>query len=347
METIMNAIINCLTQHAVDSIQLLVEDFDARAAKRLLTTHLEPAHFAMPIHDSSVEAKLMAWCRTNEDITTATAFLRFEDTRTMIGIARVLARTHINRQGVANVRQGARWPEQSPRVVDLFDLISDEEDLRRWTDFHSLIDSWLTLAYRYDAPDIGKDCRFSNEDIICLEKLRTYSTDQVRTLSTKEMTKLCGNIGWARVVLGFFTGLHYFEDRFEFRAENIWKTVDNARTASQIDALSLDAQRHIREFGPRLAPSFFADLGNANFVKADTHVTDVVSASLKLPSKAGAQQSIDFVRDLAESIGCTPRAIDKLMYLACSGKFYLSGIKLTKAQALRRKRQLLESLQRL
>ena len=343
----MNSIINCLTKHAVESIQLLVADLDARAANRLLTAHLEPAHFAMPIHDLSIEAMLMAWCRADEDIANATSFLRFENTRTMTGIARVLARTHINRQGVANIRQGARWPVQSPRVVDLFTLIPNEESLRRWTDYHSLIDSWLTLAYRYDSPDVGDDCRFRSEDIKCIEKLRTLSTDQVRSFTANKIADQCGNIGWARVVLGFFTGLLYLEERFEFRAENIWKAVDNAQTASQVDALSRDAQRNIREFGPRLAPSFFADLGSANFVKADTHVTDVVSAALKLQSEAGAQQSIDFVRDLAQSIGCTPRAIDKLMYLACSGKFYLSGIELSKKQALGRKRQLLESLRRL
>lgn len=343
----MNAIINCLTEHAVESIQLLVDNLDARAAKRMLTVHLDPAHFAMPIHDSSTELMLMEWCRSNEGIAKATTFLKFEDTRKISGIARVLARTHINRQGVANVRQGARWPEQSPRVVDLFTLIPDEESLRRWTDYHSLIDSWLTLAHLYDAPNISEDCRFRPRDIECLEKLSTLSTDQARSLSTKKTAELCGNIGWSRVVLGFFTGLLYLEERFEFRAENIWKAVENARTASQVDSLSRDAQIHIREFGPRLAPSFFADLGSVNFVKADTHVTDVVSAALKLPGKAGAQQSIDFVRNLAQSIDCTPRAIDKLMYLACSGKYYLSEIKLSKAQALGRKRQLLESLRRL
>lgn len=343
----MNAIISCLIQHGVESIQLLVGGLDQRAAKRLLTVHLEPAHFAMPIHDPAVEARLMAWCRGDEDIAAASAFLRLEDTRTMTGISRVMARTHINRQGVANVRQGARWPVQSPRVVDLFDLAPDEESLRRWTDYHSLIESWLALARRYEAADIGEDRRFRPSDIQCLEKLATLSVAQARSLTARQAAQLCGNIGWARVVLGFFTGLLYLENRFEFRADKVWEAIDNARTAAQVDALSRDAQRQVREFGPRLAPSFFADLGGANFVKADTHVTDVVSAALKLPGDAGAQESIDFVRELSQSIGCTPRALDKLMYLACSGKFYLAGVELSKAQAGARKRQLLDILRRL
>lgn len=343
----MNEIINCLVQHAVESIQFLVDDLDQRAARRLLTVHLEPAHFAMPIHAASVEARLMAWCRADEDIAAATAFLRFEDTRTMTGIARVLARTHINRQGVANVRQGARWPVQSPRVVDLFSLAPDDESLRRWTDYHSLIEDWLALAHRYAAADIGEDRRFRPGDIDCLERLGTLSAAQARSLSSRDAAQLCGNIGWARVVLGLFTGLLYLENRFAFRAEKVWEAVDNARTAAAVDALSRDAQRQVREFGPRLAPSFFADLGCPNFVKADTHVTDVVSAALKLPGDAGAQQSIDFVRELAQSVGCAPRAIDKLMYLACSGKFYLAGIELSKAQARGRKIQLLDALRRL
>lgn len=340
----MNPIINRLVQHAVESIQIQVEDLDQRAATRLLTVHLEPVHFAMPIHSESVEARLMAWCRTEEDVAAATAFLRFEDTNTMTGIARVLARTHINRQGVANVRQGARWPVQSPRVVDLFSLAADEEILRRWTDYHSLLESWLTLAHRYEGPDAGEDRCFGKSEIDCLEKLGSLTVGQARSLTARQAAALCGNIGWARVVLGFYTGLLYLEDRFEFKAEKVWEAIDSAQTAAQVDALSWDAQRQVREFGPRLAPSFFADLGSANFVKADTHVTDVVSTALKLPGDAGDQQSIDFVRDLSQDVGWTPRAVDKLMYLACSGKFYLSGVELSKSQALGRKRQLLESL---
>lgn len=343
----MNAIINCLTQHAVESIRIQVKDLDQRAASRLLTVHLEPAHFAMPIHSESVESRLMEWCRSDEDMTAATAFLRLEDTHTMTGIARVLARTHINRQGVANVRQGARWPVQSPRVVDLFSLVADEESLRRWTDYHSLLESWLTLANRYKAPDVGEDRCFRDQDIDCLEKLSTLTGGQARSLTANQAAELCGNIGWARVVLGFYTGLLYLENRFEFSAEKVWEAIDSAQTAAQVDALSRDAQRHVREFGPRLAPSFFADLGSANFVKADTHVTDVVSAALKLTGDAGDQQSIDFVRNLAKNVGWTPRAIDKLMYLACSGKFYLAGVELSKVQVQGRKRQLLESLRNL
>lgn len=343
----MNAIINCLTQHAVESIRIQVKDLDQRAANRLLTVHLEPAHFAMPIHSESVESRLMAWCCSDEDMTAATEFLRLEDTHTMTGIARVLARTHINRQGVANVRQGARWPVQSPRVVDLFSLAANEDSLRRWTDYHSLIESWLTLAHRYKAPDAGEDRRFKQSDIDCLEKLGTLTVGQARSLTARQAAELCGNIGWTRIVLGFYTGLLYLENRFGFSAEKVWEAIDNAHTAAQVDALSRDAQRQVREFGPRLAPSFFADLGSANFVKADTHVTDVVTAALKLTADASDQQSIDFVRNLSQDIGWTPRAVDKLMYLACSGKFYLAGVELSKGQVQGRKRQLLESLRNL
>ena len=117
-----------------------------------------------------------------------------------------------------------------------------------------------------------------------------------------------------------------------------------ARHTTEVDALWKDARRRITEFGPRLAPSFFADLGCANFIKADVHVTDVVGAALKRDGQLAAQPCIDFVRQMAEDTGRTPRAIDKLMYFACSGKFYLAGLAPAKREASAAKDRLLTHL---
>jgi hypothetical protein len=89
---------------------------------------------------------------------------------------------------------------------------------------------------------------------------------------------------------------------------------------------------------PALSHSFFADPGCASFVKADVHVTDVVGAALKLDGKPAPQLCIDFVRQMAEETGRTPRAIDKLMYFACSGKLYSPGWHRRRPSQLRRKR---------
>ena len=152
-------IIDHLRQHAIESIMLADNDMDEGSAQRLLEVHLEPQHFAMPIHDTAIEARLKLFCIGRDDLARASDFLLFEKTRTITGIARVLARTHINRTGVAYVTRRAQWPAQSPRVVELFDFVSTEADLREWLDYQPMLDAWLKLAERNGNSDVGDDRR--------------------------------------------------------------------------------------------------------------------------------------------------------------------------------------------
>lgn len=339
----MDILFEQLVQHNIQQIRRLAPQLDERAAQRLLEAHLDPAHFAMPIHDAAVETQLIAWSQGNEDLSVATGFLRFEDTRTIRGIARVMARTHTNRQGVANVTRGARWKVQSPRVVGVFETAPDDAALHRWTHYTPLLEAFLELASHNSAPSSDAEAYFAPEDIRKLEALAQLTPAQARKLGARDVAG-GDKPGWARVVLGLYTGLCYLDERFGFDASRVWSALEAARHTTEVDALWKDARRQVTEFGPALASSFFADLGCASFVKADVHVTDVVGAAVKRDEQLTPQRCIDFVRLMAEETGRTPRAIDKLMYFACSGKFYLAGLAPAKHEADTAKAQLLTHL---
>lgn len=335
-----------LYHHAVQLLCQTEPSLNRNAAQRLLEAHLEPAHFAMPIHNRKSEQALLAWSRGTQDMNAATALLQFEDTHTITGIVRVLARTHINRQGVANVTRGAIWKAQSPRVLELFSPARDARTLRAWFDYTPLINAWLKVAANNSGSQIQADLLFSPADLGALQALAHLKPDEAQEAGASQVGGIHGP-GWARVVLGLYTGILYLERCFAFDANNVWKALDNAQSASEVDALTRMAQNQVTEFGPRLSASFFADLGSPNFVKADTHVEAIVMAAKGMASRPTAQQCIDFVRDMARATGRTPRAIDKLMYLACSGKFYLAGIAPVKAQATRSKQSLLGAIRQL
>lgn len=341
----MKILFEALVQHCNNIIRNQSAGLDERAALRLLEVHLEPAHFAMPIHDVAVEKRLIAWSQGKESMAAATPFLLFEETRSIRGIARVLARSHINRQGVANVTRGAQWKVQSPRVVGVFDLAPDDAALHRWTQYRPLLEAFQELAHRNCTVSADVDIHFAPEDIQKLDALAKLTPQQAREMGAQDVPG-GGKPGWARVVLGLYTGLCYLDERFGFDPARVWASLEAAQTVTQVDALAKDAQRHITEFGARLAPSFFADLGCTGFVKADVHVSDVIRAVLKTDSELAPQLCIDFVRQMAEETGRTPRAIDKLMYLACSGKFYLAGVSPSKAAARANKQKLLAELSR-
>ena len=339
----MDILFEQLVQHTVQQIRQLAPQLDERAARRLLEAHLDPAHFAMPIHDLAVEKRLIAWSQGDEDLPSATEFLRFEETRTIRGIARVMARTHTNRQGVADVTRAARWRVQSPRVVGVFELAQDNAALQRWTEYTPMLEAFLDLASRNRAPTTDAAAHFAPKAIQNLEALARLTPEEARKLGARDVPG-CDGPGWARVVLGLHTGLRYLDERFGFDASRVWSAVEAARHATEVDALARDARRQVTEFGAALSHSFFADLGCASFVKADVHVTDVVGAALKLNGKPAPQLCIDFVRQMAEETGRTPRAIDKLLYFACSGKLYLAGLAPAKAVADAAKAQLLTHL---
>lgn len=338
------AVLDLLRQHAVETARMLDRTLDERAAQRLLDVHLDPRHFAMPVHGLADEQALLAWCRGSAALDEAHRCLHFEPTRSLTGVVRVLARTHINRQGVGEVTRAARWKVQSPRVVGLFSADDGDAQVRRWRDHRLLVDDWLALAVRWRDAGTPAEQRFEAADIDALEALRRLSPDQAARVTVAQVPGLARR-GWGRVVLGLHTGVLYLERRFAFDPVRLWAAVDAATSAGAVAALADEARAAVTEFGPALSASFFADLGSAQFVKGDVHVTDVVGAATG--AQPGAEAAVAAVRTLAAAGGLLPRQVDKLMYLACSGKFYLAGLKPPKQLADQRKRALMAALRSL
>ena len=325
---------------AVSVIRQIKPDLNERAASRLLAAHLHPDHFSMPIHDFAIEQQLMNWSLGSDQIEAASAFLKFEATHTGLGVARVLLRTHTNRQGVASVTRDARYKVMSPRVMGLFNS-DTEQDWRSWLDWPNMIQSWISWSERAPQPHQDTAAGFSDTDRTALRQLQALSTQQALDLPHKQIAS--GSYGWNRIVLGFYSGLRFLNDQYELQPNRLWAEIDASRTALAVNNL-VARWTSVREFGNALASSFLADLGNREFVKADTHVIAVATAALNAPGRVSAQGAIDFTRDLANHIGVPARSADKLMFFACSGQLYLAGLHPNKALIQKSKQDLLTKL---
>jgi len=128
---------------------------------------------------------------------------------------------------------------------------------------------------------------------------------------------------WRKVVLGIHSGLKFLDARYSLDPSMLWSALEGALTAQDVDLLVLDAKSSVKEYGVALAGSFYADLGSTKFVKPDTHVVACSSASSNAP--LSEQASVAAVHRLADQSGRSPRAIDKLMFLACSRRFLVGG----------------------
>jgi hypothetical protein len=335
----LNRTIELLTEHVIGTIRTLPGVEDRKTAQRLLDIHLHPLHYAMHVHDDAIEQQLIDLCQRSGDLEAADSFLVFEQTRTIRGIVRVLARTHLNRQGVAGVTRGARRKTLSPRVMGLFDV--SDSDVCAWLDYRTLIDAWIDMAERNTGDEKSAESHFSASDVTSLKALARLSADDAKKLRASEVRDIT-NLGWARVVLGLYTGLVYLHERYGFDADKVWARLDSVNSPEEVSKLSLDAQQNITEFGKALAPSFFADLGSGNFVKPDVHVRDVAAAICG--HSVDADEAVQFVRQLAARTEWAPRKVDKLLYFACIGKLYLAGLEPEKATATARKTALMAAL---
>ncbi len=83
--------------------------------------------------------------------------------------------------------------------------------------------------------------------------------------------------------------------------------------------------------GFALACDFLKELGYVQYGKPDTHIKDIFLdlGLLKGASKASSKAdylSLKIIDELAEINGVTPYAVDKVLWLVCSGNYYLDGI---------------------
>jgi hypothetical protein len=287
-------------------------------ADLIVDLHLDPKNFAINqyVNTEGLRSALIRRSGANE----LREFITFEDTHSIQGICRVMARTHLNRIGVGFVSRGETDKTQAKRVLGLFPYNRNPHDLVGW---QALISAWVEFAEKSindNSSFSNESSRFNCEDLISLKNLSKLPPEKI--YDAKNHPGIHNN--WAKVVVGVHTGLEYLSRYYGLDANRLWKKIDEASMSIQgVKNLTEEAAREITEYGQALAGNFFADLGGERFVKVDVHVRDSITAFLK--KKVSDDVAFEIIQRTSEVHGITPRAVDKIMYLACSSNLYLIG----------------------
>ena len=115
--------------------------------------------------------------------------------------------------------------------------------------------------------------------------------------------------------LSSFSGLEDFQgfvESFQY----------NAATKT---ALPLYLAKKIRGMGFALACDALKELGYASYPKPDSHMRDIFS-ELNLCSN-DEMDVFEAMVAMADSLGITPYKLDKVLWLVCSGNFYLEEVR--------------------
>jgi hypothetical protein len=299
--------------------ELLKNDLRA-AAETIINLHIDSQNFAMPLH-VDYNGLRNALLTHGEELR---QFIVFENTRIIQGICRVMVRTHLNRQGIGYVSRGENNKTQARRVLGLFHSDFNPELLVGW---NALLNAWIKFGK--ESIDKG-DALFNTVDIESLTNLSNIDPQQLGNA-----THIQGvHNNWAKIVLGVYSGLNYLSCTYGLDADRIWQRIDAASQSSQgVRQLMNEAALNVNQYGKALASSFFADLGGAQFIKADVHVKSAIAAFLKIDAqKVTDNLAFDMLHETADRYDVSPRAIDKIMYLGGSANLYFFGAPPTRKQ---------------
>lgn len=304
-------------------------------AETLVNLHLDEKNFPMPLDVDS--EKMTDALRQGASVSDLRKFITFENTDSISGICRVMVRTHLNRSGINYVSRGFAKKTKAKRVMGLFPVGFDPTPLVSW---EGLTSAWLAFAtdekHEHVKDEPGK-ALFSKVDIDSLKRLSEVKFVDLESLKKDSLI----HNNWARLLAGVHTGLKHLDDQYALDRTRVWEQIKEASTcADGVHQLIKKTSKSIVEYGPTLAGSFFADLGGASFVKDDVHVRDSIAAFAgKTAGEVKGKYAFDVIQKSAAHFKVTARAIDKVMYLACSGNFYLFDFKLEKPEAQKYKKQ--------
>ncbi len=312
-------------------------EYDART---IVDLHLDPNNFAMPIiiDDHGIQIAL----RNHYPLDDLRKNITFENTKTIQGICRVMVRTHLNRSGVNYVSRGFKKDKtKAQRVLGLF---QDDFCPQKFTDFTILTSEWIEYAdnsTKGNACDEDGNPLFNETDIDSLNKLSEKMPNSIRTAEGYGIHN-----NWAKIVFGVHSGFNYLYKICNLDADLFWKLINEAsNTLEGVENLINNAKNEVIEYGPALAGSFFADLGCAKFIKADVHVKDAIAAFLRKDAKdVSAKLAFDILQESSNAYKISPRALDKILYLAGSSNLYLVGTRPSKAEQTKRKEAFLKFL---
>jgi len=107
----------------------------------------------------------------------------------------------------------------------------------------------------------------------------------------------------------------------------------NQFTSNQLmaDTLPRIIQDNIHGYGYALACDVLKELGYTQYSKPDTHLVEVFQ-SIGL-TNGDIRSTVQMVQTIAEANGITPYRLDKIIWLICSGRYYLHKIKVPSRRA--------------
>lgn len=320
------------TQWLKSSLEKRLPNNLKHIADSLLDLHLDPMNFRMAAHQNFESTiKDLKDGKANSEIRKN---IRFESTSDISGTCRILVKTHLNRTGIGFISRGMSRNDQlnNPRVLGIFPEGISKETLQSYCDYQKFVKTWIAFAEANRDKDFPENkFSFSDTDIISLKELLNFSPLVQRS---KENLPPMIHDNWRKIVWGIYTGLIFLKNFCNFDQTEFTQRVLAASNKWQdIDFLLKATQSEIYQFGAALTGSFFADCGYKEFLKIDVHVRDSLQA-LVGENNLTDELCWKIVRRAAQESEFSPRAIDKIMYLSCSSKFYFYSPEALPGQAL-------------
>lgn len=303
---------------------------DASLAETIIQLHLRHDAYIMPIQvDLAAQRALVSGQQATTDMSSdLLRCVEFEVLTNFTGVFRVFARTLLNRSGVADLvsRGGGDRGDDllrhvSPRVAAVLDSLGATQEMRNACNYDTL----LALVEGVAVAKLGANAErgFEDVDVVAIRRLRQAGAESLDE-NVIDLGRRVGSYGWARWIRGLHSGLNYFHRAFDFDNDRFWHAV---HAAEAIDSgplrLANELQANVQEMGLALALSFYGDLGRPEFAKPDKHVTDALAALVG--ERVSSRKGLALLQHHAREARVSPRCLDKVLYLAGSGKFYLTG----------------------
>lgn len=114
--------------------------------------------------------------------------------------------------------------------------------------------------------------------------------------------------------------------KYVCRFRNVEEFDTYVRSKKDLLRIPLEISGEIRGIGFALACDFLKETGYPEYIKPDVHIIDICEA-LEISDR----NQINVFRtliDIANRCGVTPYKLDKILWLICSGNFYLNGVKI-------------------
>ncbi len=296
----------------------------------LVELHLDERFYKMPVQiDLAAQHAVLAQQHPPGELIERLAHaVEFEDLTDFGGILRVFARTLLNRAGISDILRGQAAPDAGlrrhiiPRVSRVLDAMTaalDHQDLTNYDTLLAVIEAAAMTHVDQDGPQ-----GFLAQDLSTIEALRREGVGTTAQ-AVGDVAQLCGLQGWVKWTRGLYSGIRWLSEVSEMDLERFRATVQASIDGAEGGPLGLggDLAGSVQEMGLALAMSFFGDLGNPQFAKPDRHVVRALRAYDG--ARLSARQAFERLVLHSNQAGVSPRELDKVLYLAGSGNFYLTG----------------------